>query len=344
MRNDRLLRACERKKVDRIPIWFMRQVGRYLPEYRELRCKKTFTEICRSPELVAELTALPVEKFGVDGAIIFSDILTPIEACGFQVKIEEKRGEVFVERIRTEKDVERLSICPAESLNFVYEGIRLARRLLNGKVPVIGFAGAPFTLACYLIEGRATRNMVAVKQTMFNNTALWNSLMERLKIITLNHVTEQVKAGAEIIQVFDSWAGVLSPRDYSSYVLPHLRGLLDEIKKTGCYIIYFATCSAGILNIVRELDVDVIGLDWRIDIEQAWRTLGEKVGVQGNLDPAKLLADKKIIMEEAKTILDKVGSKAGYIFNLGHGILPNTPCENVASLVDYVHSYEVKDP
>ncbi|HID04699.1 MAG TPA: uroporphyrinogen decarboxylase, partial [Aigarchaeota archaeon] len=321
--------------------WLMRQVGRYLPEYRELRRRMSFMEICKSPEISAELTILPVEKFGVDGAIIFSDILTPIEACGFDVRIEEGGGGVAVENLKTEKDIEKLRSYTPDSTSFVYESIRIVKKMLNGKVPVIGFAGAPFTLACYLVEGGTTRNMLSVKQLMYSNAGLWNRLMDSLTDVVLHHSREQVRAGADVIQLFDSWVGVLSPLDYRKYVMPYMKRLVREIKTAGCYVIHFATCSAGILKLMQEAGGDVIGIDWRIDIGHAWEVIGDKTGIQGNLDPAKLLADKRLIEEEARSILDKTGSRPGYIFNLGHGVLPNTPCENVKFLVEYVHSYEV---
>jgi uroporphyrinogen decarboxylase len=319
----------------------MRQVGRYLPEYRELRKKKGFMELCKSPELAAELTVLPVEKFGVDAAIIFSDILIPLEACGFEVRIGGKDDEVVVGKITSEKDLTKLRSCNSESTWFVYESVREAKQLLNHKTPIIGFAGSPFTLACYIIEGKITKNLAEVKHFMYNNEDLWSRVMEGLTSIILNHVVGQLSAGADVIQLFDTWAGALSPTDYNTYVLPYTRKLIASIKEKGCYVIYHATSSAGLLRLIRNTGADVIGLDWRVDIVDAWNILGYDVGVQGNLDPAKLLANKQRLVAEAGSILAKVGNRAGYIFNLGHGILPNTPVENVSLLVEYVHSHEV---
>jgi len=337
--NDRLLKACRREKADKIPVWFMRQVGRYLPEYRELRKKKGFMKLCKSPELSAELTVLPVERFGVDAAIIFSDILIPLEACGFEVRIGGE-DEVVVGGITSGSDLAKLSSYTKEVTWFVYESIREAKRLLNHKTPLIGFAGAPFTLACYLVEGRISKSLAGVKHFIYSSEALWGRIMESLASIILSHVEGQLSAGADVIQLFDTWAGVLSPADYSTYVLPYTRSLVSSIKKMGCFVIYHATSSAGLLRLIRSTGADVIGLDWRVDIADAWSTIGYDVGVQGNLDPAKLLASKRHIMVEAGDILAKVGYRAGYIFNLGHGILPSTPVENVSVLVEYVHSYE----
>ena len=341
MGGDRLIRACRLEKVDRVPVWFMRQVGRYMPEYRELRRRKSFAEICRDPQLVAELSVLPVEKLGVDGAIVFSDILTPVEACGFRVRIDDSGDGVEVETINSEKDVERLRGYNPELTSFVYEGIKQTRKLLGGKVPVIGFAGAPFTLASYLIEGKPSRALVKVKQLMYSNEALWNGLMNSLAHMVYSHLREQVRAGASVVQLFDSWAGALSPQDYENYVLPWVRRLIAGVKELGCYVIHFATCSAGILKLMARAGGDVVGVDWRVDIADACEAVGKGMGVQGNLDPATLLASRKRITEAAKQILDKAGGRPGYIFNLGHGVLPETPEENLKLLVEYVHSYEV---
>ncbi len=341
MDNARLIRACRREKVDRIPVWFMRQTGRYMPEYREIRRGRSFTEICRDPELVAELTVLPVEKFNVDAAIIFSDILTPLEACGFKVAIDDLGGGVRIEQAYSERDMEKLKNYSPESTHFVYEGIKLARKLLGGKAPIIGFAGAPFTLACYIVEGRISRGLARVKKMMYCDVEKWNELMDSLAFVVFNHVKEQVRAGAEVIQLFDSWAGHLSPADYEYYVMPLMRRLIPEIKKLGCYIIYFSTCSSGILRLMSLAGGDVIGVDWRVDIAEAWSLIGYDKGIQGNLDPAVLLSCRETIERAARKILEKVGRKPGFIFNLGHGILPETPPHNVKLLVDYVHSYEV---
>ncbi len=344
MKNDRLVKACRREKTDKIPIWLMRQVGRYLPEYREIRKKHSFLEICQDPEIVAELTAIPIRRFNLDGAIIFSDILIPMESIGFNITIKDdiySKGRIKINKISSEKDLERLDTYTSEKTYFVYEGIRLAKRLLNHSVPIIGFAGAPFTLACYLIEGGISGEFRRVKYLMYSAPEFWDRLMRILSRIVYDHVKAQINAGAEVIQIFDTWAGVLSPSDYRIYVLPYIRVLMKKLTQLETPIIHFATCCAGILDLMKEAGGDVIGVDWRIDIEVAWHKIGYDTAIQGNLDPVILLTNRGIIRREVERMLTRVGGRRGYIFNLVHGVVPNTPPENVKFLVEIIPEDEV---
>ena len=337
--NYRLLKACRLEKTDKIPIWLMRQVGRYLPEYREIRNKLDFKELRRDINTVVELSILPVEKFDLNAAILFSDILIPLDSVGFNLKINEERGAI-IKTISSKEEIRKLEQFDPENISFVYEAIREMKRILNKKVPIIGFSGAPFTYACYLIEGRYTRDFYKTKSIMHNEDDFWNELIQKLSSITFVHLKEQVNAGADVIQIFDSWAGSLSPSDYKEYVLPYYKDLFSKISTLNVPIIYFSTSSAGLCSLFREIGAHVISVDWRIDIGEASKILGNKIGLEGNLDPSVLLSNKKKIAEKTKEILDKVGSRLGFIFNLGHGVLPETPVENVKFLVEYVHSYQ----
>jgi uroporphyrinogen decarboxylase len=337
--NYRLLKACKLQKTDKIPIWLMRQVGRYLPEYREIRKKLDFKELCKDIKTVTELSVLPVEKFDLDAAILLSDILIPLDSVGFNLEIHEERGAV-IKTISSKEEIKKLEQFNPENISFVYEAIREMKKILNKKVPIIGFSGAPFTYACYLIEGRYTRDFYRTKFIMYNEDEFWSELIQKLSSIVFIHVKEQVNSGADVIQIFDSWTGSLSPSDYKEYVLPYYKELFSKISMLNVPIIYFSTSSAGLCSLFREIGVHVVSVDWRIDIEEASKILGNKIGLQGNLDPSVLLSKKEKIAEKTKEILDKVGSRLGFIFNLGHGVLPETPIENVKFLVEYVHSYK----
>jgi uroporphyrinogen decarboxylase len=340
--NYRLLKACRLQKTDKIPIWLMRQVGRYLPEYREIRKKLDFKGLCKDIKTVTELSILPVEKFDLDAAILLSDILIPLDSVGFNLEIHEERGAV-IKTISSKEEIKKLEKFNPENISFVYEAIREMKKILNKKVPIIGFSGAPFTYACYLIEGRYTRDFYRTKFTMYNEEEFWSELIQKLSSIVFNHIKEQVNSGADVIQIFDSWAGSLSPSDYKEYVLPYYKELFSKISMLNVPIIYFSTSSAGLCSLFREMGVHVVSVDWRIDIEEASKILGNKIGLQGNLDPSVLLSKKEKIAEKTKEILDKVGSRLGFIFNLGHGVLPETPIENVKFLVEYVHSYQCNE-
>jgi len=339
--SDRFLKACRSEPVDRIPIWLMRQAGRYMPEYRAIREKNGLLDMIRDPAMAAEVTLQPVRAFGVDAAIIFSDILPILEGFGLHLKFISGRGPV-IENPLTPALVKSLpETASLDATSFTLEAIKLVRRELDGKTPLIGFCGAPFTLACYAIEGGSSREYDKARHFMYDESRAWHALMERLARAAADYMVNQVHAGAQAVQLFDSWAGLLGPDDYREFVLPYSRYVFDVLKMKfpDLPAIHFATGSSGILNELREAGGTVIGIDWRIDILEAWNRLGSGVAVQGNLDPMLLLSNKLILSARARGILDKVGSRHGFIFNLGHGVLKQTDPENVRYLVDLVHAY-----
>jgi uroporphyrinogen decarboxylase len=330
-----LLRACRREPTERTPLWLMRQAGRYLPEYRALRERFGFLELCKNPEAAAEVTLLPL-TLGVDAAIIFADILLPVEPMGVGLEFSRGEGPVILRPVRDATDVARLrEVDPKEATPFVFEAIRRVRAALDGRLPLIGFAGAPFTVASYLIEGGASRDYLRTKRFMHADPGAWRALMERLVRVTAGYLNGQIAAGAEVVQLFDSWVGALSPDAYREHVLPHSRALLRGVTP-GVPVIHFATGAAGLLELMREAGGEVIGLDWRVDLGEAWRRLGHGVGVQGNLDPAVLLASPAEIRRRVRLILERAAGRPGHIFNLGHGVLPETPVEHVRALVEIV--------
>lgn len=336
--NDTFLKACRGEPVDYTPVWIMRQAGRYLPEYQAVRAEVDFLTLCKTPELAAKVTIQPVERLGVDAAILFSDILIPVEAMGMHLEFSDKKGPLLREPIRTKSALERLIIPDTEdSMPFVLETIRILRRKLN--VPLIGFSGAPFTLATYVIEGGSTKSFVNTKRMMFQNPALFNAVMEKLTLTVISYLTSQIKAGAQAVQIFDSWVGILSPEDYDEYVLPHIKKAISELKKGGVPVIYFVNECAGLLTSIKKTGADVIGIDWRIDMKEAIKRLGKKYSIQGNLDPCALFLPKERIEEKVKEILWKGEFARGHIFNLGHGILPETPVENAIAMVEAVHKF-----
>ncbi|MGQ9509422.1 MAG: uroporphyrinogen decarboxylase [Thermodesulfobacteriota bacterium] len=336
-----LLLACQRKPTPYTPIWLMRQAGRYLKEYRALRKKYSFLEMCKNPELAAEVTLLPIRKFEMDAAILFSDILLPLEPMG--VDLEFKKGEGPVIRpVRDEKEIAHLRLyVPEKTLSFLFKTIKIVRKELDGKVPLIGFSGAPFTLASYLIEGGHSSHYIHTKSLMYQNRLTWMTLMEKLSKMLIRYLDAQIKAGVQVIQLFDSWVGCLSPTDYKEFVLPYTKKIVEGIKQK-VPLIHFATSNATLLQWMKQAGGDVIGVDWRIEIGEAWERVGYEVGIQGNLDPVVLLGSVDLIRKEVKRILDSIKGRPGHIFNLGHGVLPNTPVENVAALVDMVHEYSSK--
>ncbi len=336
--NDRFLKACRRKQVDCTPVWFMRQAGRYMAEYRALRAKHTLLEICAQPELAAEVTLQPVRAFDVDAAILFADILLPLMPMGIHLEFAKGEGPIIHNPIGSRGDVEALRpVEPRESLAHVLEAVRLVRRELDGKTPLIGFAGAPFTLASYLIEGGSSRNYTKTKRLMYSDARTWHILMSKLGCVIADYLTAQVNAGAQAVQLFDSWAGALSPDDYREYVLPHSRFIIEQVQRTGVPIIHFGTDTATLLPLLREAGGDVIGLDWRIDLDQGWETIGFDRAVQGNLDPVALFAPRDELERRVRRILEQAANRPGHIFNLGHGILQETPVENVQAVVELVH-------
>jgi uroporphyrinogen decarboxylase len=330
------LKACRREPVPYTPIWLMRQAGRYMKEYRLLRESVPFLDLCRRPELAAEVTVAAVERIGVDAAILFSDLLVVCEPMGFPVAYTKGDGPVIAEPIRTPADVDRLRDLDLAGVAYVMEGVRQSRAALPGNIPLIGFAGAPFTLASYLIEGGSSRHFALTKAFMYNHPEAWNALLSRLAASIARYLSAQAAAGAQALQVFDSWVGCLAPADYRRFVQPHVKTLFAGLP-VGVPSIHFGTGTATLLPLMKEAGGTVIGIDWHTDLRQAWDQLGPETSVMGNLDPAVLFADPAAIRVEAKRVLDGAAGRPGHIFNLGHGILPGTPVQHVLSLVDAVH-------
>lgn len=340
----RFLRACRREKTDATPIWLMRQAGRYMAEYRQLRERYSILQLIKTPELACEVTLQPLRAFDLDAAIIFADILPPLEAMGLELDFVNGEGPIIYNPVRTAEDVERLRVTPPEEgLSFTLEAIRLARAELDGRgIPLIGFSGAPFTLAAYAIEGGSSRSYLHAKGLMMRDPAAWHRLMDKLSEMIGQYLLAQVRAGAQALQVFDSWAGALAPADYREYVLPYSRRVLNIAAQAGVPVIHFGTGTNGLLELIRDAGGDVIGVDWAIDLDAAWKRIGAERAIQGNLDPVALFAPWDALRARAQYVLDQAGGRAGHIFNLGHGILPETPVDNVKRLVDFVHEYSAR--
>jgi uroporphyrinogen decarboxylase len=340
--NARFLRACRREPVDATPVWFMRQAGRALPEYRVVRERATLMEITRDAALCAEVTLQPVRRLGVDAAILFADITTPLPGLGVELEIREGVGPVIERPVRTADDVAHLRAFDAEaSVGPLLEAIRLVRA--ESPVPLIGFAGAPFTLACYLVEGGPSREFVRTKTLLHAEPVAWATLMDRLTEMTIAYLRAQVAAGVQAVQLFDSWVGGLSPLDYERAVLPTMRRLFAGIADLGVPVIHFGVGTAGILPLQAAAGGDVIGLDWRIALADGWRRVGDR-GVQGNLDPTLLLGPWKATAEAARWVLGQAAGRRGHVFNLGHGVLPGTDPDHLARLVDLVHAHRAAGP
>ncbi len=336
--NDTFLKACRGEKVDHTPVWIMRQAGRYLKEYQEVRAKVDFLTLCKTPELAAKVTMQPVDILGVDAAILFSDILIPVEAMGMRLEFSDKKGPVLGEPVRTKAGVDRLIIPDTEdSMPFVLETIRILRKELERKAPLIGFSGAPYTLATYIIEGGSSKNFVNTKRMMYQNPGLFQGLLEKITATVIDYLSAQIKAGAQAVQIFDSWGGNLSPYDYEKIIFPHVKKAIKALKKFDVPVIFFVNDCAGLLDIIKKTGADVVGIDWRVDMYKAVKTLGKKVAVQGNLDPCALFGAKEQIEERVQDILNRAETAKGHIFNLGHGILPETPVESAIAMVDAVH-------
>ncbi|MEJ2683604.1 MAG: uroporphyrinogen decarboxylase [Candidatus Sulfobium sp.] len=336
--NDTFLKACRGEKVDHTPVWLMRQAGRYLKEYQEVRSKVDFLTLCKTPELAAKVTIQPVDILGVDAAILFSDILIPVEAMGMHLEFSEKKGPVLGEPVRSKSGADKLIIPDTEdSMPFVLEAIAILRQELRGRVPLIGFSGAPFTLATYIIEGGSSKNFINTKKMMYQNRGLFEGLMDKITATVIEYLSAQIQAGAQAVQLFDSWAGILSPYDYEEIIFPYVKAAIKALRKFGVPVIYFVNDCAGLIKIIRKSGADVIGVDWRVDIEDAVKKLGKKVSVQGNLDPCVLFAPREHIEDRVQDILNKAFPARGHIFNLGHGILPETPTENAIAMVEAVH-------
>jgi uroporphyrinogen decarboxylase len=332
------LRACRREPHDRVPVWFMRQAGRSLPEYRAIRGTGSIVQAIRTPDLATEITLQPVRRYGTDAAILYSDIVTPIEAIGFGVDVEPGVGPVVAEPFRSKADLDRIRpLDPEADTPFVLETVRnLVREL--GDVPLIGFAGAPFTVASYLIEGRPSRTYERTKALMYTYPGLWFALLDRLADLALASLHSQVANGASAVQLFDSWAGALSPSDYARYVQPASRRVLEGIGATGVPRIHFGVNTGELLTLMRDAGADVMGVDWRVDLDAARARLGDQTAVQGNLDPVAVLAGTDVALERARDVLRRADGFAGHVFNLGHGVLPETDPEVLEAVVELVHT------
>ncbi len=335
MRDQPFLKACRREPTPFTPVWLMRQAGRYMPEYRAVRSRLGFLELCKDPDAAAEVTVTAAERLGVDAAIVFADILLIVEPMGLGLEFSQGDGPVFHNPVRTPADIARLpEIDAAAAVPFVYEAVRKARKAL--KVPLIGFSGAPFTLASYLIEGGGSRNYVHTKTLMYREPEAWHALMRRLATAVVGYLNAQIAAGADAVQLFDSWVGSLAPDDYQRFVLPHMRNVIAAIAP-GVPVIHFGTGTGGLLELMREAGGQVIGVDWRVDLGSAWQRIGHEFAVQGNLDPVVLFGPLDEIRDRAARVLERARGHRGHIFNLGHGILPRTPVDHVIALVDMVH-------
>jgi len=332
-----MMKAVRREPADRVPIWLMRQAGRYMAEYRELRRKISFLELCKRPELCAEIMLTTVERLGVDAAIIFSDLLLILEPLGLHLRFTEGGGPLLSNPIRQPREVDRVGeLETVEELEFVMETVRQTRAGLSEELPLIGFAGAPFTLAAYAVEGGSSRDYRRVKTLMYTDAGAWNALMSRLSRAITLYLNAQIDAGAQLVQLFDSWVGCLGVDDYRRYVLPHTRSIIEAVTP-GIPVISFATGNPALLPLLSEAGGMVIGVDWRLRLDDAWHVIGYDKAVQGNLDPVVLLGNQDGIRRRAKEILDQAAGRPGHIFNLGHGVLPQTPVENVIALVNIVH-------
>jgi len=336
-----LVKACRTQVVERTPVWFMRQAGRYMPEYRAVRKQYSLIEICKKPELAAAVTITAAEKLGVDAAIIFADLLLPLEVMGLQFRFSAGEGPVIDRPIREEKDVAALRTDNASELGYVAEAVSLVCRHFGARLPVIGFCGAPFTLASYMIEGGGSRNYVQTKKMMYRAPAAWNELLGKLVEVVSEYAIQQVEAGADVIQVFDSWVGCLGVEDYRRFVLPQSTELIQRIRKAGAPVIYFGTETTALLAWMKLTGAEVIGLDWRVPLDEGWKSVGQ-CGMQGNLDPVLLFAHWGEIKQGAAEVLRRAGGRAGHIFNLGHGILPETPVENVKALSEFVREQAIE--
>ena len=338
LRESPFLRACRLEPTDVTPVWLMRQAGRYMPEYREVRSKVSFLELCKDADLATEVTVTAAERLGVDAAILFADILLILEPMGFDLEFAKGEGPVIHNPVRSPGDVDRvIRLDDPAPLDYVFRAVRSIRSALDPGTPLIGFAGAPFTLACYAIEGGGSRHYERAKSFMFRDPGAWDALMERLVDATRAYLNAQAEAGAQVLQLFDSWVGNLGPDDYRRYVLPHMRRLISGLAP-GVPVIHFGTDTGSLLELQRNAGGDVIGLDWRVDLARGWDRLGPGVGVQGNLDPVALFAPVPEIERRTRRILDQAAGRPGHVFNLGHGILPHTPVDHVVALVDLVHS------
>lgn len=340
--DSRFVRACLRQQVDRTPVWFLRQAGRYMPEYMAVRRQHSLLDICRTPDVAAEVTITAAERLDVDAAIIFADLLLPFTPMGLDFEFVNGEGPVVHKPIRTREQIEALRTDRADELIYVAKAIEKVRahfaapRADGDRLGIIGFIGAPFTLASYMIEGGSSRNYVEMKRLMYSDPSSWSLLLDKLNAVLVEYAAQQVQAGADVIQIFDSWAGALAVNDYREFVLPHTRELVQRVKALGVPVIYFGVDTASLLSTMSETGCNVLGLDWRVPLDEGWKLAGDTCGVQGNLDPIALFAPQNLLKQRVKDVLDKAANRPGHIFNLGHGIVPGTPVENVIAVSKWV--------
>jgi uroporphyrinogen decarboxylase len=339
----RFVRACLRKPVDRTPVWFLRQAGRYMQEYRDVRKHHTLVEICKMPELASEVTITAAEKLGVDAAIIFADLLLPLEPMGLDFEFQAGEGPVVHRPVRTIEDVRALRTDRASELGYVARAIEKVAAHFRDRLGIIGFCGAPYTLASYMIEGGGSRNYIETKKMMYGSSLAWSSLLDKLVAVLTEYCSQQVQAGADVIQIFDSWVGSLSLSDYRSYAFEASKRLVRAVQAMGVPVIYFGVETAGLLEQMAQTGADVIGLDWRQPLDEGWRAVGRGHAVQGNLDPITLFAPPDVLEQRVKEILRAANGRPGHIFNLGHGIVPETPVENVQAVVRMVREFRLED-
>jgi len=337
LKNDLFLRACKRQDVERTPIWIMRQAGRYLPEYRAVRAKSDFLTMCKTPELAAEVTIQPINIIDVDAAILFSDILVIPEAMGMHLEMNEGKGPVFPNPIRTVDDAKKLKVIdPTKELKYVLDAVTLTKKNLNNRVPLIGFSGSPWTLLTYMVEGKGSKNFSEVKKLIYNNPELAHSILDKLSKTIAEYLSAKIEAGCNAIQIFDTWGGILSQKDFQEFSLQYVENIISQIKKKDEPVIFFAKGVHYQLDKLAVVGADVLGLDWTMDLGEIRKQVGDKVALQGNMDPTVLYADKTYIKEETKRVLASFGKGNGHVFNLGHGILPDIDPENVKAFVHYV--------
>lgn len=335
----RFLDACRRRPTDVRPVWFMRQAGRYLKQYRDIRARHSILEICKKPELAAEVTLQPIHILDVDAAIIFADLLLPVEPMGLKLEFVTGEGPSIENAITEPEDIDDISTSRTDDLGYVADAIKLVTHQLDGKVPVIGFIGAPFTLASYMIEGGPSKTFLKTKRLMYSAETMWRRLMGKLVDVLGDFARMQVGAGARAIQIFDSWVGALSPEDYVRYVQPYSRALIERVRSAGVPVIHFGTGTGGFFKELHAAGADVLGIDWRINIDQAWMEIGYRSAIQGNLDPVALFAPLPELRTKVADLLKRTGMRPGHIVNLGHGLLPETPVENVKAVVQIVREF-----
>ncbi len=340
--NSRFMKAVRREATDTTPVWIMRQAGRYLPEYMAVRSKVTFMELCKTPELACEVTISARQVLGVDAAILFADLLPILEPMGLNLEYQKGEGPVIHNPIHTGRDVDRIRALDAmDSVDYVFQAIRMIRRALPNAIPLLGFAGAPFTLASYCIEGGGSKNYVRTKSLMYNDESAWNVLMSRLVDTISLYLQQQIASGCQCVQVFDSWAGCLSPSDYRRYVLPHTKRLIQQVEPFAP-VINFLNGNPSLHPLQREAGGQVMGLDWRCQLDDAWKTFGYDVAIQGNMDPVSIYADLPVLKQRVADVLKSAGGRPGHIFNLGHGVMPDMNPDHVKAVVEYVHELGAK--